>query len=121
MLPKSQTKLKYVDLLPLLSRYKKGASADFTVSHATIAEQKKQLLESTKPEDSFVTSWLRLIHMVQSVSVKKFEVMKNILKNRKVSDYPGENAELLASDFKADSEVLHGASACRLLALTRVG
>ena len=60
-------------------------------------------------QDSFVTWWLNLIHLVRSVSIDKFDKIKDRIKRRKTTDYEGENIESIAADFLADWRDLHGA------------
>ena len=68
-----------------------------------------QLHQDCKDDDSFVAMWLTLIHIVSSVSFDRFDKMKESIKTRKVTDYPGENIETAASDYLADYLKLHGA------------
>ena len=69
----------------------------------------KQLYEVCDDEDTFAAYWLRLIHIVKSVSIDRFDKIKDRIKNRKLSQYAGENIEKLGSDYLADWTELHGA------------
>ena len=71
---------------------------------------KKQLNENCPKECSFVTYWLELIHTMQSVSMERFDSMKDRVKSRKITDYDGENVELIVTDYLADWDQLHSAS-----------
>ena len=73
------------------------------------AELESQLYENCEDEDSFVTLWLNLIHIIRSVSIDRFDKVKDRIKNRKMSDYSGENVESISSDFLSDWKDLHGA------------
>ena len=70
---------------------------------------KKQLYESRSDEDSFTAYWLNLIHIIKSVSIDRFDKIKDRIKRRKLSDYAGENIESIASDYLKDWKELHGA------------
>jgi len=66
-----------------------------------------QLLEDTKDEDSFVSVWLALIHITRSVSVDRFDKVKQRFKQRKIADYAGENLEAMSTDYLEDYNELH--------------
>ena len=55
-----------------------------------------QLSAKVKEDDCFVAYWLRMIHIIKSVSVDRFEAIKDRIKARKLSDFTGENIEKLA-------------------------
>ena len=67
-----------------------------------------QLYQDCKDEDSFVSVWLTLIHIIRSVSINRFDKVKDRIKTRKISNYSGENMESIASDFLVDYKDLHG-------------
>ncbi len=73
------------------------------------ADLEKQLYNNCDKEDSFGPTWLHLIHIVRSVSIERFDKIKQVVKLRKISDYPGENIESLCDDFIQDWEDLHSA------------
>ena len=70
---------------------------------------KTQLYQNCKDEDSFVAYWFNLIHLVRSVSIDRFDRIKERIKNREISQYPNENIEDLVTDYIADWRELHGA------------
>ena len=69
----------------------------------------KQLYENCANEDSFVTIWMNLIHVIKTVSINRFDKIKDRIKSRKIKNYEGENVEKLASDFLADFKELKSA------------
>ena len=69
----------------------------------------KQLYENCADEDSFVTVWMNLIHVIKTVSINRFDKIKDRIKSRKIKNYEGENIEKLASDFLADFKELKSA------------
>ena len=69
-----------------------------------------QLYENCNDDDPFSVYWLNLIHIVKSVSIDRFDKIKDRIKARKIKDYPSENVELIATDFLNDWKELHGAS-----------
>ena len=72
-------------------------------------ELETQLYENCTEEDSFVAYWLNLIHIVRSVSVDRFDKIKDRIKARNINDYPGQSVELIVTDFLTDWRELHGA------------
>ncbi len=73
------------------------------------SDLENQLYESCTDGDSFVSHWLKLIHIIRSVSIERFDKIKATLKSRKVSDYAGENIEEMVTDFLKDFKELNGA------------
>ena len=69
----------------------------------------KQLYEVCDEQDSFAAYWLQLIHIIKSVSIDRFDKIKDRIKARKLSDYPGENIKIMASAYLTDWQELHGA------------
>ena len=69
----------------------------------------KQLYENCDKQDCFIAYWLELIHIIRSVSVDKFDKIKQRIRNRRIANYDGENIEKLASDYLSDYKELHGA------------
>ena len=53
--------------------------------------------------------WLELIHIVRSVSVDRYDKIKERIRNRRIADYDGENVCKLATDYHRDFKELHGA------------
>ena len=62
----------------------------------------KQLYENCNNNDSFIMHWLNLVHIVKTVFIYCFDQVRDRIKARKVSDYPGENIESIALDFLSD-------------------
>ena len=72
-------------------------------------ELEKQLYENCTTTDSFITYWLNLISIVKSVSIERYDAIKDRIKSRKMSDYSGENVESISTDFLDDWQELHSA------------
>ena len=53
-----------------------------------------QLYESCTESDSFAAHWLKLIQIIRSVSIERFNKIKATLKGRKVSDYAADRVVL---------------------------
>lgn len=68
-----------------------------------------QLSENCSSEETFCMMWFHLCQILGSVSVDKFERIKDRIKDRKLAQYPGENLDAMCSDYLADFRVLHGA------------
>ena len=68
-----------------------------------------QLRAKVKDSDCFVAYWLRLIHIIKSVSVDRFEAIKDRIKSRKLSNYASEDIEAIATDYLKDYEELEAA------------
>ncbi len=68
-----------------------------------------QLYESCTESDSFAAHWLKLIQIIRSVSIERFDKIKSTLKGRKASDYAAENIESMCTDFLNDFKELNGA------------
>ena len=81
---------------------------DFLIASVD-ADIEEQLLDDCDEEDSFVAMWLNLIHIVRSVSILKFEKIKEQVAGRSLSQYAGENIEAICSDWTNDYKELHGA------------
>ena len=52
---------------------------------------------------------MTFIHSVQSISVERFELLKVQIKKRTPFQYPGQNIESLAKDYRQDTKVLTSA------------
>ena len=72
-------------------------------------ELETQLYENCKDDDSFIAYWLNLTHIVRSVSIDRFDKVKDRIKSRKIANYAGENVEAIVTDFLSDWKELHGA------------
>jgi len=73
------------------------------------ADLEQQLYEVSEDSDSFIAMWFRLIHIIKSVSIDRFETIKARIKSRKLSDHAGENIESLSSAYLKDWTELHQA------------
>ena len=71
---------------------------------------RKQLNENCPKGCSLPTYWLELVHTMQSVSMERFGAIKDNIRSRKVTDFPGENVEKIVSDYLSDWEHLDSAS-----------
>ena len=65
-----------------------------------------RITEKSEDSDPFFIVWLQLIKTVQSTSIERFEDLKMAIKRRHPSQYPGENLESLAADFRKDAREL---------------
>jgi len=72
-------------------------------------ELETQMYENCKNTDSFIVHWLNLMHILSSTSIERFDKIKEQIKARKISDYPGHNITTLVTDYLADWRKLHGA------------
>ena len=68
-----------------------------------------QLYQNCKEDESFISFWLNLVHIVKSVSVNRFDKIKDRIKSRKIADYASENIEDLVTDYLTDWQELHDA------------
>ena len=73
------------------------------------SELETQLYENCQDDDSFVAYWLNLIHIVRSVSIDRFDKVKDRIKSQRINDYPGQSVELIVTDYLSDWKDLHGA------------
>jgi hypothetical protein len=63
----------------------------------------RKLHERIEETDNFPIVWINLLKLVQSTSIERFENLRIRIKNRKASNYSGEDIELLAVDFHRDA------------------
>ena len=68
-----------------------------------------ELYNDTDDDDSFVALWFSLIHVVRSVSISRYDKVKDRVKCRTLNEYAGENIELISKDFTDDYKELQGA------------
>jgi hypothetical protein len=64
---------------------------------------KEHLKLSLEPTFPFVVVWMRLVRLVTSTSVVKWETIKTSIRARLPSQYPGEDIILLSRDFQKDA------------------
>ena len=69
----------------------------------------KQLYENCNSDDTFVAYWLNLMRIVRSMSIDRFDKIKDKIKSRHIKEYQGKNIELMASAYLHDWQELHGA------------
>ena len=66
-----------------------------------------KLIQTRKEsDDSFTVVWLRLVDIIMTSSVERYDAIKDRLKNHKPSDYAGEDIVLLSQDFQTDAQQL---------------
>ena len=65
-----------------------------------------KLHQRVKESDTFPVMFMRLIQLVQVQSIHYFEALKNKIRNRKPSQYAGEDISLMAMDNKEDAREL---------------
>lgn len=63
----------------------------------TLRETVKEKME---PDDKFAVTWMRLIAVLQSTSIERFEHIKSALRKRCPTDYPGQDICALARAFR---------------------
>ena len=68
-----------------------------------------QMYENCDDSESFIVFWLNLIDILRTMSIDRFDKIKDKIKGRSVKSYSGENVELLVSDYLSDWKDLHGA------------
>ena len=59
--------------------------------------------------DPFPVTYLHLMEIITSASIESFEVLKNTLKARRATDYPGQDISKLAMQFRLDAQTLENA------------
>ena len=64
------------------------------------------IVEQLEDDPGFAVVWLYLIKAIQSISIERFEDLKAQIKKRHPSQYPGQNLESLAADFRRDAKEL---------------
>lgn len=69
-----------------------------------------QMYENCPDDDTFISYWMNLMQIVGSISVDRFDKIKNRIKTRSVNQYSGQDITLMCSDFLSDWKELHGAS-----------
>ena len=64
------------------------------------------IVEQLEEDPGFAVVWLYLIKAIQSISIERFEDLKAQIKRRHPANYPGQNLESLAADFRKDAKEL---------------
>jgi hypothetical protein len=65
--------------------------------------------EKLEEEDSFHVVWLELMNEIQVQTIERIEAIKKQIKDRKPQQYPGQDLEKLAVDFRAGALELSNA------------
>ena len=79
-----------------------------------------QVEEGCAPDDSFVTHWFHLMHVIRSVSLDRFNALRAKLKAIDVRGYEGEDIEAMASAILVIYEELHAATEFDFNSLTDI-
>ncbi|CAJ1959920.1 unnamed protein product [Cylindrotheca closterium] len=66
----------------------------------------EKLTMRIKTTDSFPVVFITLMYLNRSQSVHRFEAIKESIRKRKPSDYPGEDISLMSEDHKIDAKEL---------------
>ena len=62
-----------------------------------------KVAEKLEDSDPFPIVWLQFLKAIQSTSIERFEDLRSSIKLRLPSQYPGENLEMLAAQFRKDA------------------
>ena len=68
-----------------------------------------QMYENCDDSESFIVFWLNLIDILRTMSIDRFDKIKDKIKGRSVKSYSSKNVELLVSDYLSNWKDLHGA------------
>jgi hypothetical protein len=68
-----------------------------------------QMYENCNEDETFIAHWMNLTMIMGSISVERFDMIKDSIKKRRIQDYSGEDVEALSSDFTSEWKRLHGA------------
>eukprot|EP00978_Attheya_sp_CCMP212_P025982 scaffold84657_cov53-Attheya_sp.AAC.2 len=60
-----------------------------------------EMTHTVEPDDSFAIVWLRVIKAFQSMSIERFDEIKNQIKSRHPKQYAGEDVTTLTQDMLA--------------------
>ena len=66
-----------------------------------------QMYENCPDDDTFISYWMNLMRLVGSISIDRFDKIKNRIKARNINQYPGQDISLMCSDFLSDWKELH--------------
>ena len=71
------------------------------------------LISSLRPrlndDESFAVTWLKLMHMLITTSIVRFDTIKQTIRTMNPSSYPGQNIDTLAQDFIKKAKELESA------------
>eukprot|EP00550_Attheya_septentrionalis_P010110 CAMPEP_0198300780 /NCGR_PEP_ID=MMETSP1449-20131203/49466_1 /TAXON_ID=420275 /ORGANISM="Attheya septentrionalis, Strain CCMP2084" /LENGTH=427 /DNA_ID=CAMNT_0044002693 /DNA_START=230 /DNA_END=1510 /DNA_ORIENTATION=+ len=66
----------------------------------------EDMMHTIEPDDTFAIVWLRVIEVVQSMSIERFNEIKERIKKRHPKQYPGEDVAALTKDLMQDAKEL---------------
>ena len=69
-------------------------------------ELRKEVSVYSSDHHHFPILWMRAIKCIQTVSIDHFDNLKKTLRDRKASDYPGQNLAALAAAYQQDAQAL---------------
>ena len=77
--------------------YDHGNSDDATkfLLRSISEELKNQLHENCRDDDCFVAYWLNLMHIVRSISIHRFDKVKDRIRERNIKNYSGDTQDRL--------------------------
>ena len=81
-------------------------AAQFFLLDSLEPDLKKEVRDLMDQGEAFPTTFLRLIQLIRSTSIDRFENLKHRIKARKATQYPGQNLTLMAADLRADAKEL---------------
>jgi hypothetical protein len=68
-----------------------------------------QMYENCDDTETFIVHWMNLMLIVGSISIERFDKIKDSIKKRKMQDYSGEDVEAISTDYMSGWKNLHGA------------
>ena len=68
-----------------------------------------QMYENCDDDETFIVHWMNLMLIVGSISIERFDRIKDSIKARKIQNYAGENVEAISTDYVSEWKRLHGA------------
>ena len=68
-----------------------------------------QMYENCGENDSFITYWMNLMLIVGSISIERFDKIKDSIKKRKIQGYSGQDVESISTDYISEWKQLHSA------------
>jgi hypothetical protein len=58
-----------------------------------------QMYENCDDTETFIVHWMNLMLIVGSISIERFDKIKDSIKRRKIQDYSGEDVEAISTDY----------------------
>jgi hypothetical protein len=68
-----------------------------------------QMYENCDDDETFIVHWMNLMLIVGSISIERFDRIKDSIKARKIQNYAGEDVESISTDYVSEWKRLHGA------------